>query len=113
MSYSSTFTPEEHYKLNGSLTPEQLDELFDAADRLSELGGIETYIDEAQGQYPEEDFLADDIADLQAIAKNMRGTNRQLLLDAIEALEQKALDVGRSAEYGREELAKAAALLVE
>lgn len=73
--------------------------------------GIEAHLDEASAQFPEEDFLAETIREIQELALGMRGLNRAKLNAIAARLDEIQLNAGRSTEYGREELSKAEAIL--
>jgi len=106
MLHASNMTAAEHLRINGTLPIELAEQLVEYPERLEALEGIDAYMSEAMGQYPEEDFLSDPISRLHALAKRVRGDNRDEVLAIIEQLDDIAQTTFNSADYGRDELRK-------
>ena len=106
-----SLTPRENLKLHGALPAGQLEDLIDWHERTEDVGDVACHLDEARGQYPAEDFLADVIERLHTLAKRVRGDNRSDLLAIIESLDDVAQTTFNAADYGRSELSKAKASL--
>jgi len=103
-----SLTAEENYRINGVLTTFQIEECLDALESVERIPDIDSHIQEASVQYPEEDFLADIISNIQTIADRLRkGDNKDDLNEQIEALTELQSSVNQSAEQGRDELDKA------
>lgn len=107
MTPNSSMTPEEEYRLTGTLRPEMIEVLLDDSASLEGTTGVSAHLQEAMCQYPAEDFLADAITRLQKLAKRIRGDNREALLGIIESLDDVAQCTFNAVDYGRDELSKA------
>ena len=102
---NSNLTNREAYAQYGKLDEERMQKLLDIEDNYQPWDNVH-YVQEASAQYPEEDFLQDDIKALQRLVKNVRGDNKATLLGVIATLEDLQLQQARATEYGREELGK-------
>ena len=102
---NSNLTNREAYALHGKLDDARMEELLDLEDEHQPTEN-EWHVQEASAQYPEEDFLQDNIKALQALAKNIRGDNKATLLGIIDSLEDIQKSQCHSTEYAREELGK-------
>ncbi|HEO0817003.1 hypothetical protein WKH82_17405 [Acinetobacter baumannii] len=107
--YFSNMTPEEEYRLNGTLCAPTIESLLDAHYEIENLDfdGAETYIKEARTCFPAEDVLTTQIQEIRRIANRLRGANKLQLLDAVEQLENIQDELVQQAEYGQSELGKA------
>lgn len=103
----SNLTNDELYRLTGTLPSARIEALIETAELYEKITGSEAHIIEARGSYPDEGFLYHVIERLNAVAKSVRGDNRQEILSIVSALEQIDQDVTNDAEYGRDELRKA------
>jgi len=103
---SSNMTHAEYYLLNGTLSPVRCEELIEVSDAMNRVAGHAGGIDEALGQFPDEDFLQEIIDDLGTLARNLRLDNRQTCKDIVKALELLQTETNQAAEHGREELRK-------
>lgn len=106
MLYSSNMTHEEFYRVNGTLTPERIDSMFEKCDEAEAWQDLTPCIQEAHSCFIEEDFLQKEILKLQAFAKRLRGDNKAELLQLIEDMEGEITQAIASAEYGVSELNK-------
>lgn len=107
--YFSNMTPDEEYRLNGTLCAPTIESLLDAQHEIENLDfeGAEAYLKEARGCFPAEDELSSSIQEIRRIANRLRGANKLQLLDAVEKLEQTQYSLNQQAEYGHSELGKA------
>jgi hypothetical protein len=106
----ANLTPDEAYRLTGTLPATHIEELL-AAPPPPDLEGAAALIHDGRLQFPNEDFLCHAIRRVGTLAKQVRGDNRKEA-DAIAAyLEELEMDIYRSSEYGRTELKSAEALL--
>jgi len=108
---ASNLTAAEVFRINGALPVELQETLLRKAEQLDEARACVAHVQEAAGQYPDEDFLQDAISDLQTLAKRMRGDNRADLLALVEKLETIQTDAHNSTSYGLDELSKAESIL--
>lgn len=107
----NTLSPEDNYRINGTLPAHQIEELLRYADLAETLCSVDATLCDIDGG-PEEDFAADVLADLDKIADGMRaGPRRDKLREAIAALEELQLTVGRATEFNNEGIKKARALI--
>lgn len=101
----------EEWRINGFLSEKSTERAIDAsikAEKIDEtLETVRIYNKEAQGSFVAEDFLSDQIKSLELLVKNMRGNNREVLLDLIEEIKEAKDEAVREAEYGSSELHKA------
>lgn len=67
---------------------------------------LATAAEDALGQFPEEDFLADAIQRLQDLARSCRGTNREEAQSLAEYLEDLQSTISTAAEYARSNFRK-------
>ena len=102
---NSNLTNREAYALHGKLDDARMQELLDLEDEHQPAEN-ECYVHEASAQYPAEDFLHDNIKILQKLAKNLRGGNKETLIEVIAALDCIQMHQSRATEYAREELGK-------
>lgn len=110
---ASNMTAEEHLRMNGTLPLDMMEELAGYPAKLEALESVEHYMSETMGQFPAEDFLSDPITRLQALAKRVRGDNRDEVLAIIEQLDDIAQTTFNAADYGRDELRKGIKLFKE
>jgi len=103
----SSLTPTETFRMYGSLTRRQIEDLLGKDEALRELEGIDAHIDEAMCQYPAEDFLESIKTRLHELSKKLRGDNKDTLNGIIESLDDIAQCTFYAADYGRDELQKA------
>ena len=108
----NTLTAEESYRINGFLSKEHIEALLDIKDVEEKAVKADSHVLEAQGQFPDEDFLQDIISDFQTIVDRMRGgDNKDDLQEAINALTEIQNAVYTASKDGMKELEKARALL--
>lgn len=107
MIYASNMTASEFYRVNGCLSPEHIESLLDAENKLQAVEDIDGNIEEALTQYPSEDFLVGIVDRLQELSRRLRGANREELNGIIGALEDIGMTTFYAADYGRSELKKA------
>lgn len=100
----SSLTDQEFFRLHGTLPPERIEPLLHDPHAQIDLAGAVGKIEEGMGQFPEEDFGHDIISRLQALAKFVRGSNREELLSIISAAEDLFQCQFNSSDYGRSEL---------
>jgi hypothetical protein len=83
-------------------------DMFEAQAKLEDWEGTGVYLDEAKGTSIEEDWLNDELADLQSIAKQMRPFKvnplRDDLLAIVAKIEEKRDEAVKDAEYRNEQL---------
>lgn len=107
-----SLTAAEHHKIYGSVTDEQLEDLFGVAELWLDASlVVPGYIDEAKAQFPEEDFLQAHQQALLELAKRLRGPNKNALARILADLQTVIDSQSCATGYGREELDKALALL--
>lgn len=100
----------ELFRMNGTLPSERIEGLLDV--EAVDFEGARSHIEEARGQFPEEDALSDVLKELRAVAKAMRESgNKTRLESAIEALEEVEGRIQADTEYGRDELQNALGIL--
>lgn len=104
-------TAAEEFRLYGCLSKARTEELLDCELAMEVSYDAAGYIDEALGQWPEEDFLDDVIEGLKEQAKHRRGDKAVAMRASIALLEEIAQTVQQSAEHGQEQLGKALKLL--
>lgn len=92
----SNMSHEEYYRVNGTLSPARTEQVLDDLLQLDALETVKAYTTDAHSGYLEEDFLSGQIKSLRALAKSLRGPNRQALLDIISSMEDSILE-GREA----------------
>jgi hypothetical protein len=82
----------------------RLENAIDALDDRVPMEAVSDAVTEASAQYPGEDFLDTIIDRINALAKNLRGANKE----EAESISNDLFDLGavlvRAAEYGREKL---------
>jgi hypothetical protein len=98
----------EVYRVNGTLSTERLESLLDASEQAidTDVSNWKATLQEARSCYLSEDFLDARISDLQALAKSLRGNNRQALFDIIATIQDDVLQAVQSSEYGADEIGK-------
>ncbi len=74
----------EYYKLNGSLSSDRIEALLDLDGLMEFVSGTHYYLEEAQGQFPEEDFLCGVVNKLHKLADKLRGDNKAAVLDIVD-----------------------------
>ena len=105
--YATNMTHAEYFRVNGTLPAERIEALLDIASNEDQfIGNWVDTIQEARGCYVPEDFLQSRITELQALAKSMRGANRQALFDIVARIEDDIREQVQSSEYGADELGK-------
>lgn len=102
---NSNLTNREAYALHGKLDDARMEELLDLEDEHQPIEN-EWHVQEASAQYPEEDFLHDNVEILQKLAKNLRGDNKATLIEVITALDDIQTQQSCATKYAREELGK-------
>jgi hypothetical protein len=107
MVYATNLTNAEHFRLNGTLPEDRIEELLTLDAQLQAVKGIDAHVEEAMTQYPAEDFLSGILSQLHALAKNVRGDNREKVVWIIEQLDDIAQCTFNAADYGRDELRQA------
>lgn len=103
----SSLSAQETYRMHGKVTRAQLEELLDLEHRIDKIDGIDSYMHEAMGQFPAEDFLETIKTRLHELSKKLRGDNKATANGIIEALDDLAQCTFYAADYGRSELNKA------
>lgn len=105
------YTPAEYLKLHGTLPVCVIEEILDKQDQIQDLDGIEAHIQEGMTALTAEDMLAEQVSRLNALAKRLRGDNKQELNAIIESVEDFLQCQFNQADYGRDELKKAIAAI--
>jgi hypothetical protein len=82
----------------------RLENAIDALDDRVPMEAVSDAVTEASAQYPEEDFLDKIIDRINALAKNLRGENREDAKSISNDLFQLGDTINKAAEYGREKL---------
>lgn len=122
---SSALTHEEAFRLNGTLSEQRIEALLEEAAGAPHAEDIGPKVDEARGQFPDEDFFSEceeellgHLDALKELAKSVRGNNKAEIQSIIDRLEQclatvkrKVEEVVNSAEEGRIGLSEALSLL--
>lgn len=104
---ATNLTNAEYYRLNGTLSAERIEELLDLDVAREKVSDPSAYIEEASGCYPAEDFLEHIMKQVRAVAKRVRGENRDDLDQIILDLEDLQTEVNNQSDYGRDELRSA------
>lgn len=82
----------------------RLENAIDALDDMVSKEDVYDTVAEASSQYPEEDFLDEIIDRINALAKNLRGENKEECELISNDLFELGNEISRAAEYGREQL---------
>lgn len=82
----------------------RLENAIDALDDMVSKEDVYDTVAEASSQYPEEDFLDEIIDRINALAKNLRGENKEECELIGNDLFHLSNEISRAAEYGREKL---------
>jgi hypothetical protein len=107
----NTLSPEENYRINGTLPANQIEELLEYADLAETLCDVDVVLCDIDGG-PGEDFAAGILADLGIIADLMRaGPRRNELRATIADLEELQGEIGRATEFNNEGIKKARGLI--
>lgn len=110
---TSNMSHAECFKLNGDLSLERIEQLIDNQLKEDTLPSVECKIEEAVGQFPNEDFLQDIINDIGDIAKRLRGDNKKEMMDIMDRLDEIQMSTLHSSEYGMQELEDALNIIRE
>lgn len=100
----SNMTPREHFRLTGTVPGDILELLIEKSERLAEVQNIDGLLEDARAQFPDEDFLQEVIDRVNALAKNLRGANREAAARIAQSLDSISMTTMRSSEYGREQI---------
>lgn len=105
---ASNLSHKEYFRLNGALSVERTEAMFEevAEAQAYDVREFADYAIEAQCGFSDEDFLQDEVSDLYAFAKRLRGDNKKDLLSIIEAIENALQQHKNSVEFGYEQLNK-------
>lgn len=104
-------TPKEFFRVHETLPAAEIEKLLDAANDVNNILGIEAYMREALGCFTAEDMLSNHVRDLHQLTKTLRGDNKEQLLGIIDSLEDFLQCQFNQADYGRDELRKAIAVI--
>lgn len=104
MTFPSNYSDKEIYNLTGTLPADRIEKLIDVGNLAEKLASAVSSAEEASGCYMPEDFLADQLNELQSILKGLRGDNRRRLSKVIEDIEQNISMQVNEGEYGRDVL---------
>ncbi len=92
MTYFSTLSPSEEYKLNGTLSAATQEELIDSYERSRiDTEGLVNLVHDAKQQYPAEDWSCSLLNRLALLKKSLRGNNRETIdsiMDEVAELTQ-------------------------
>ena len=105
---ASNMTHAEHYRLNGSLTPERIEALLTELDEVPDAESISDLMLDACTGFPEEDAL-DKVID--AFQEALDECDPAAMTEALEKLRELSVEMQQSAEHGAEQLGKAQELL--
>lgn len=97
-------SPEEHFRLRGHIANQHAEMLLDSLGKVEKLDGLENYLQEAKGGFPDEDFLAGVIDDVRCLLKNVRGDNKKNLEDILKKLNELSEIQVQSTEYSLEQI---------
>lgn len=100
----SSLTKEEKFRLTGTLPPHDIESLLDIAAKSDGCPDFRVKLNEAQSQFPDEDFLSEPLKLLREVMKNSRGSNKEKLLRLFEGLSTIETEVRQAAEYGMSEI---------
>lgn len=105
----SNMTPREEFRINGTLCEKTIESLIEHHEDENglQVDGAKVYVNEANGCFPQEDFLTTVTADIRTIANRLRGRNKDELLELVQRLEQIESEINQQSEYGHSELKKA------
>lgn len=106
MYVASNMTTKEFLRINGYVTREQAETLVDLGTAAEEVGDLGSLLSEVKTGFPEEDFLGGPIRALQGLARVVRGSNRQRVVDLIGELNMIQSEINGQVEYAQEELKK-------
>jgi hypothetical protein len=102
----SCLTPEEEYRLTGTLSGDNAVLALDAKEAMDALDPVDIAgeVREAMSQYPDEDFLEHIVDRIHDLIKNVRGANKETLQGVLEALHDAQMCQMYATEYGMEKL---------
>lgn len=101
------YTAEEQARIFGNVTGGALDDLLEQADMGKGLGDVDTHIEEALAQLPEEDFLCAELEELRKFASKLRGQNKAAVLELVAKMADKLQALRNDMEEADSELDKA------
>ena len=104
---NTNYTPEENYRIYGALPNEQMCDLLDGVAKLEKIEDTETYIEEAKGCFMSEDFMHEELNDLNGFAKTMRGERKDDFLGLIQRIEDQISAGRQESEHGIDQLKQA------
>lgn len=102
----SNLTPQEHYRLTGTLREEDIDKFLamETVDYDDAVSSAITKIEEGMSGLYSEDFLCDLMDDMRNLQKNLRGANREAMTALIAKTESMQQELFNQGDYGRSEL---------
>lgn len=109
----SNMTAKEEMLLTGQVSKERLEALIEKSEALEAMEGIDSHIEEAMGQYPDEDFLEKHRDQLIQLRNKLRGSSRETMDAILESLDDLAQITSYASEYGMSELHEAKRILGE
>lgn len=94
----------ELFKLSGTLPSDRIETLLDCESKLNLVADYKTKVQEAYYCFISEGFADNELQQLKALCKSLRGNNRSQLENIIESLENTIASEVSNAAYGRDEL---------
>lgn len=98
------YSNEELFRISGTLPPDRIELLLDHGDTMKRLNSVSSSAQEASGCYMQEDFLSDQLHNLQSLLRCLRGENRRRLIKIIEDIEHNISMQVNEGDYGKDVL---------
>ncbi len=109
----TSLTNKEYLALHGTLPRYRIEALIEMEETISGQEGVLAHIKEASSSFPEKDFLQDYIGNLYALARKLRGANREDLESLIDEMEDLQRLTANNSTYGLEKLKEAKEAIYE
>ena len=103
----SNMSPREALNLYGALPINTIEALIDAQEAMNNQSEIKPYLSEAKSCFAAEDCIQELIHDATALARTLRGANKAAMLELLEKMESRQLELSREGEYGTDQLNQA------
>ncbi len=100
----SNLSLREKFRLNGTLSPDDIERLLDLEELPERIKSARIYISEAEGCYREESFLGLQRSALSKLHSNLRGANKETLGEIIKSINDDLDEMRANSEYWREQL---------
>lgn len=100
-------TPEEQFRLQGTLPAHQIETLLDTLAAVPDVSGAIIHIKEARNPFNAEDFLSEVLSDLSELIKSTRGENKSKAQALHAKLEDIQMTVFYACDHANDELKQA------